>query len=240
MNKTGEALRQLHRIHRQLTDLRERLGRGPKQIHAGESNVKCLEENLTQSQQDIKAARIAADQKQLQLKVAEDRIEDLKGKLNACGSNREYQALREQIAADEMATSVLADEILETLEKIDQYEESLAEATATRDKAGQELEKLKVRVNEERKSLELDLARLTGELKDTEATLPAEFKVDYDRIVKARGEETLAQVDGNSCGGCYQMITSQMLNELHLSRPVFCKSCGRLLYFPENRTVGEV
>ena len=106
MNETGEALRQLHRIHRQLTDLRERLARGPKQIRAGESNVTCLEEDLSKTKEDIKAARIAADQKQLQLKVAEDRIEDLKGKLNACVSNREYQALREQIAADEMATSV--------------------------------------------------------------------------------------------------------------------------------------
>ena len=66
--------------------------------------------------------RVAADQKQLQLKAGEEKIKDLKRKLNAAASNREYQILKEQIAADDMAKSVLEDEIIEALEKIDQFQ----------------------------------------------------------------------------------------------------------------------
>ena len=73
---------------------------------------------------------MAADQKQLQLKAGEEKIKDLKRKLNAAASNREYQILKEQIAADEMANSVLEDEILEALEKIDQFQAKIAEAEA--------------------------------------------------------------------------------------------------------------
>ena len=52
--------------------------------------------------------------------AAKTRSTSLKAKLNAAASNREYQALKDQIAADQMAGSVLADEILEALEKIDE------------------------------------------------------------------------------------------------------------------------
>jgi uncharacterized protein len=119
MSVTAAALRELHRIHTQLEDLRTRLDRGPKQIRVRTASVATAEENLAKLQADIKAARIAIDQKQLQLKSGEAKVVDLKVKLNQAQSNREYQALKDQIAADEMAGSVLADEILEAMEKVD-------------------------------------------------------------------------------------------------------------------------
>ena len=120
MAVTAAALRELHRIHQQLTDLRERMERGPKQIKAREANLARLAEELTKLQAEHKAARVRSDQKQLLLKSGEEKIESLKVKLNAAASNREYQALKDQIAADQMAGSVLADEILEAMEKIDE------------------------------------------------------------------------------------------------------------------------
>ena len=45
-NVSLAVLRTLHRIHRQLTDLRERLDRGPKQVRAGEANINHREEDL--------------------------------------------------------------------------------------------------------------------------------------------------------------------------------------------------
>ncbi|MGC4006942.1 MAG: hypothetical protein QM811_28970 [Pirellulales bacterium] len=62
------------------------------------------------------------------MKSGELKIEDYRNKLNAAQSNREYQALKDQIAASEMAASVLQDEILEIMEKIDQHKAGVAEA----------------------------------------------------------------------------------------------------------------
>ena len=113
MAVTATALRELHRIHRQLSDLKERKERGPRQIKAREANLAKQTEELARLQTEHKAARVRSDQKQLLLKSGEEKIEGLKVKLNAASSNREYQALKDQIAADQMAGSVLADEILE-------------------------------------------------------------------------------------------------------------------------------
>ena len=40
----------------------------------------------------------------------------------------------------------------------------------------------------------------------------------------------LATADDGVCTGCGQQITLNMQNELKLSKLVFCRSCGRLLY----------
>ncbi len=234
MNISAEALRELHRIHRQLADLRERLERGPKQIHAGEINVQRLEEEQAEAKEQFKRARIAADERQLQLKSREDRVEDLKRKLNLASSNKEYQALKEQIAADEQASSVLADEILEMLEKIDELEAAVGKADVNLKKAKEELAKTKSRVESEQGRLETELGRVTEEKNRAEAALPRDFKAEYERMTKARGEDALAPVENGICSHCYHSLSPQTINELMLSKPVFCKSCGCLLYMPED------
>jgi hypothetical protein len=239
MTITATALRELHRLHKQITDLRSRLDLGPKQVAGGEATVRSMEMETAQFKEVHQKARVACDDKQVQLKGREDKIKDLKAKLNLASSNKEFQALKDQIAADEQANLVLEDEILEALEKIDQLDEQIKAAQAQLAKAQAEVSKVKQRVDGEHANLESELARVQGELKQAEAILPADFRANYDRISKARGEDTLAEVEGEVCGGCFQMLTPNMMNELYLSKPVFCKSCGALLYLPEGRGVGK-
>jgi uncharacterized protein len=59
------------------------------------------------------------------------------------------------------------------------------------------------------------------------------LKVDYQRVVREKGADALAEAGDHVCGGCGQQITANMQSDLVMSRPVFCKVCGRLLYLPE-------
>jgi hypothetical protein len=233
------ALRELHRIHRQLSDLRERLDRGPKQIKARQATVAAAEERWAKTQAETKAARIAVDQKQLLLKSGEGKIIDLKVKLNACSTNREYQALRDQILADEMTNSVLADEILEALEKVDLFKHAITEAEQQIAKAKEELAKTQQAVRSQEESLRAEVHRLEDELRVAEAALPPELRDSYNRAVKSKGEDAMAQVEGESCGGCHQQLTPNIMSQLIGSTVVFCRTCGRLLYLPEDRTPGR-
>jgi predicted nucleic acid-binding Zn-ribbon protein len=239
MTISGNALRQLHRIHRQLTDLRERLARGPKQVAAGDANAKRAENAVEEAKNAYKQARVQSDDKQLQLKSREGRLKDLQIKLNEAKSNKEFQALKEQIAADTQANSVLSDEILESLEKLDELTALIKTAEQNLVKAKEEAAKTRARVNEQQQGLETELARVLSELTEAEKNLPLDIKIEYQRITKARGEDAMAQVEGECCGGCYQMITANMEADLRLERPVFCKSCGCLLYLAEDNTLGK-
>jgi hypothetical protein len=233
MDGTVEILRQLHRIHRQLHDLADRRERGPRQVKAHEGAVTRLEDEVKKAQGEFKAARMAADDKQLQLRGKEDKIVQLQNKLSGCSTNREYQALQEQIAADQVAMSVLEDEILEALAKIDDFKPLIAKAEENFVKGKQEFEKIRQRVEDAKQSIEADMARLLIELKQTEQQLPADVRENYDRIVRAKGDDALAEVDNQICGGCYQQITPNAFSHLMMGRSVICGSCARLLYLAE-------
>jgi uncharacterized protein len=236
MSVTAGVLRELHRIHRQLGDLRERLDRGPKQIKARQTAVARLEADLVQVKAELKAARVGADQKQLLLKSGEAKVRELKVKLNAANSNREYQALKDQIAADEMAGSVLADEILEALEKIDGFAVTINEAEQNLAKGREELAKVEQHVRGQHDLMVADVQRLESDLKEVEVELPGDFRDAYQRVVKGKGSDAMAQVEGETCGGCYHHLTANIFSSLLMDRVVCCQSCGRMLYLPEDRT----
>ncbi|NQT40956.1 MAG: phospholipase [Planctomycetes bacterium] len=231
---SGSSLRRVHCIHQQLGDLRERLDRGPKKVAARRANVEHQESQLAAAKDQRTKLRMASDEKQVQLKGGETKIDELKIKLNSISSNREYQALLDQIAAGEMANSVLADEILEALEKLDQLQEKVTAAESAVEKAQAEAEKVLREVEEEKPSLQADVDRLEIDLIESEKALPRDVRDSYQRVVRARGSDALAAVEGQICTGCNQQITLNAYADLMLGKPLFCPMCGCMLYVPDD------
>ncbi|TWT94096.1 putative zinc ribbon domain protein [Botrimarina colliarenosi] len=230
---SAAALRELHRLHSQLSDLRGRLDRGPKQVAAHKGSVAQLEAALQAAKNHAQETRKAADRKQLDVKAQEDKIANWENQLNTAKSNKEFQTFQEQIAAARMAASVLEDETLELLGRIDEtaaevgrHEERLAAGQA-------ELKKVAANVAANATTLEAEVARLEADLAVAEKALPGDFKLDYQRVVAAKGADGLAPCEDGVCEGCGQSTTLQMQSDLKASKPVFCKSCGVLLYLPE-------
>ena len=237
MTITVGVLRELHRVHLQLTDLRERLDRGPRQIQARRQGIAALEAELAEEQQSHQKVRMLADNKQLDLKTSENKVLDLKTKLNTCSTNKEYQALLDQIAAAEMAGSVLSDEILESLEQIDELAGQVGEQEKKITAVRIELEEVVSRVAEQSESIREDIERLEVDLETAESALQGDVRVNYDRIVRAKGGDALAPMDGGYCSGCSQQLTTNIQANLTMGKPIFCPTCGRLLYMPEDRSV---
>ena len=93
------ALRELHRIHRQMTDVNDQLRRGEKRAAAVETKLRQAEKIVEDGKETLTRARVAADEKQLQLKQREARIHELNvrhgignslGDSLACASHRTH------------------------------------------------------------------------------------------------------------------------------------------------------
>ncbi|MEM8864974.1 MAG: phospholipase [Planctomycetota bacterium] len=235
MPSTALTLQTLHRILTQLADMRGRLERMPAAVRARKANVTNLQTALDEARETAKQTRLACDRKQLDLKSSEERITDWNGKLNTASSNKEYQTLQEQIAAAEMANSVLADEILELMERVDELDASAGKAAENLEAGQADLKKFAVEVEEKVAHLNSEIDRLEGDLSATEKELPGDYKSEYQRIVRVKGAEGMAPSVDGVCEGCGQSITLNMQNDLKLSKPVFCQSCGALLYPAEER-----
>jgi hypothetical protein len=230
-----DVLRTLHRIHKQLTDLKDRRDRGPRQVLAGNAGIKQREDELNKLHEELKTMRKNIDQQQLQLKSNEQKIKELDTKLNTAATNREYQILKDQIAADKMANSVLEDEIIEMMEQVDVFQPRIAAAEAVLKTTREKVAAARTVVESQSVLIEADIRRLEVELKQCEAELPDGIRETYQRLVAKRGEDALAEVVDGACGGCCQQVTMNVQANIRLLQPSFCPTCGRLLYIAEEK-----
>ena len=82
-----------------------------------------------------------------------------------------------------------------------------------------------------------DIARLEAELKENEPLLPDEILDYYTRGIRQKGEDALASVSGQICSGCNTQVPLNICSDLLMGKPLFCRSCGRLLYIPDGADV---
>ena len=189
---TASVIRTLHRIQRQLTDLRSQIAAGPKQISVQTKRLQNVENEKSALAETLKKARKHSDEKQLLLRSSEAKINDLEAKRNTAKANREYQLLGEQIDADKMAIRVLEDEILESLERVDEITSQQPTATDNVKKVTAALEELKKQVQKEAAQLEKEMARVLSKLTEVESELAVETREVYQRVVKHKGEDGMA------------------------------------------------
>ena len=230
---SSQLLRRLHRIHQQRSDLQSQARRGPMQVKAVQASVDASAGEVEAATALLKKTRMVSDEKHLQLQTREAHVSDLERRLNEAATNKEFTLLKEQIAADEQANSVQNDEIFEILERIDMLEEQLTAVKQKHTEVEAEAAKRIGEVEDRQKRVAIDIDRIEVQLEETEADIPASVKADYKRLLEARGDEALAPIDNESCGGCYQTLTTQVANQIMLSKLTYCPNCNAMLYMPE-------
>ena len=232
MSSTSAGMKQLHDLRIKLREISDQLEKGPRQIAARKQLIEKKKEELEAQRNKLKQTKVAADNKNLQLKTSESRIYDLSGKLNSAANNREYEALRSQIAADTMAKSVLEDEILEALEKVDTVQIEVKKVEIDVTAIEKELQTLIADVQAKEAGLKASAAALEVQVSDAEKVLPPDLVPQYCRLVQAYGSDALAPVLNKSCSACYVSLTTQVYLELRAGKTRFC-TCGRLMYVPD-------
>ena len=227
------ALKQIHELRLKLQDVVGEIERGPRQSAARQQLVEKKKAELEARRNKLKLLKVAADQKNLQLKSSEGKIYDLQGKLNAVTNNREFDALRTQIAADKMANSVLEDEILEALEGVDAMQGEIKMLEQDVANADAELAKFTASFKQREPEIKAQREALEAQVAEVEKILPAEILPQYRRLVQSYGASALSPVRGTACGECYVGQRAQTIVELRAGKFLFC-TCGRLLYLADD------
>lgn len=233
MATTTNRLSELHDLHLKHEGVQSRLRRGPTQIEARKKVVKAKQQALEEAQAKHQRLKMDADARGLQLRTNEARIEELKLKLNTAASNKEFNLIKEQIEADTVANSVLEDEILEALERVDDMSGKVAEAEQAVVEAEKQAKLISEQVAAAEPGLRSDAEKLAGMIREVERSIPGEVSEQYRRLVQAHGADALASVTNSVCNQCYVGVTQEMQVKLNTGMVLFCKSCGRMLYLGE-------
>jgi predicted nucleic acid-binding Zn-ribbon protein len=230
MTATVDILRDLHRIHTQLTDLRGRLERCPQQLDAAQTRLVRVETAHEVKKASIQQLSRVSKEHELLLGEREARVETLQGKLKECSSNKEYQTLSDEIASIKETVSSISDDILQQYDIIDTEQSTLDSLHDDIEDSRLNLDETEYHIAKEETTLTTEIARIALQLKGSEGDLPHDFRSEYSRMTKARGPEALAEVADNCCGTCFQQISLQMESELRVGKMVQCKGCAAILY----------
>jgi len=227
-------LRELHQLHHRAKVIRDRLASGPKTLATRQAVLAKRQAELDALKKAIRDATVQADKKEGQLNGMRAKSDELRVKLNTIKKQVEYDAIRNQLANDNLAQSKLSEEILEARIKIEEEQATFAAQEAEVKKLADEVAALKSDIESKAGEQKAQLAKMEEAVKEAEGFIPEDERERYDRIVKQRGADAMAEVDNSACTGCFVTVTTQMMNELiNGSHMVFCKSCGRVLYLPE-------
>ena len=225
--ETSVKLEKLHSVLTKLFGIREELRQGPLQAARMQKQVDVKNAQLATLREELMTLRKGADAKSLQLKSNEAKIAELQIKLNAASSNRDFQIIKSQIESDEMANSVLEDEILEGLDLVDakqieiaNTEDDIKNSEATQQQKADDVSKREV-------VLQQQVVEVESNLKEAERAIPAKHGDMYRRLVRSHSEGALASVEAKVCTSCYTIFTSQEMVNMNVGKFMFCRSCGR-------------
>ena len=235
VSELTELLGRLERFQRQLADLHSRLRRGSLLAKSQEAAIQTLQQKLEQARTRQKELILDIKEKESRNLESENAIARRKTQLAESKNNKEFQALKAQIAHDEQENSRLADEVLEAMDTGEKFAQTVLDAEEELKKTIQNYETSKKQFQLEEPTIRADIQRYTGELQAAENELPREFREVYDRLVKSHGgDQALAVVTNQKyCGGCNQTLPINFIALVIQGKPVPCSSCGRLLYVPE-------
>lgn len=224
-------LSSLHDLHLQLQEVNEELANGPRLVKAREKRVAAAKAQVASREAELKAARTLADQKSLDLKTREAKVANLTAKLNQATSNKEFDAIKSQIAADEAASSVLEDESLEAMERVDVTIAALDIDKKAVVDVEKNLADFQTEFAARKKELDARATELVDLIKQSETIIPGgPLREKYQRLVANTGADAMSELQDGVCSGCYTQIPKQNQVKLNQRDIVFCGSCGRLLY----------
>lgn len=198
-----------------------------------EDKIQEYQATITSYQHALHDARKLVDQKELEMKILDDKMKDIQTRFSNARNNKEYIALKHELddaqkQQTESEQAVLsAWNTLETIQRTQKYQtETLErEQQAITEKIKEEwqrVDQLEVLYAEEKKQRAL-----------LEKNVPQEWQERYSRMRNAV-DDPITTVDGTSCKACYQAISHQDMVALGRNALLQCKGCFRFLYLDHN------
>jgi predicted nucleic acid-binding Zn-ribbon protein len=243
---TADSLRELHQLHQRAKALRDRLTSGPKTLAARQAALATRQAALEGSKKSLQDSKVQLKKKEHTVLSLTARMDDLKVKLNTVKKNDEYKAIQNQIALEKNQVDRLEGEMLEDMVRIDEQSTRVSGEEAEVKAFAAEVAALKSQIDSQAAGQRQQLGELETAIVEAESIIPEDVRDRYRRTVKQHGAEAMAPVEYDrkaqlaSCTGCFVSLTTQSLNELLNAHSLsFCKTCGRVLYLPdeeENRT----
>lgn len=233
---------ELQNIDNRIHELEKSKEEYPRQVEEFEARIsepkeeiEYLEKKLAENEDERKKIQSQITDSQLALEKSEER-------LNAITTNREYDAVHTEIAAQK-ATVSQGEARLKTLLSEDEHlTESLESARKTYEEAKAESQPQIDDLKQKIASIDSDIAKVQKKRnKITPKLIPANLRT-YEHIHSRRKNGRVVSLisDAGNCSICYKMLERQRINEVRKGQRLqICESCGSILIWESGEETPE-
>ncbi|HEY2585719.1 MAG TPA: C4-type zinc ribbon domain-containing protein [Tepidisphaeraceae bacterium] len=242
MGPTNVALVKLFRADQALREAQARLDAAARNVRIQDRRVNDLSEKLKLAQARLKEQQAKAAGMDLDLKTRDAHIEKLRTQQQTAKNNKEYQAFLVEINTAKVDRNKVEDEAMKVLEAVERGQNEAGGLQAQLQAEQQKLQTLKQESGETVAKLQAEVDALRPARDEAANAVPPRARDAFERLGERYDGEAmsaLAKPDRRReeyiCTACNMSLVINVYNKLH-SRDelVFCPSCGRVLYIPED------
>lgn len=230
MQESLMSLMKLQIVDKDLHELEQLKVDIPAQLEALKAEQAAAEQKLAEQEEHVASLEKDRRQHERDLETVQEQIQKYQGQLHSVKTNKEYDALQNEIQAQKAVISTHEDAILQLMTETE-------EAGTALETAKGDLESTLNRITEESGKLEATLATADENIavKQDERNRIAMHIDDsvintYNRIRRKLRGLAVVPIKKGACGGCFNVIPLQVVAEVRKKiRLVTCEGCGRIL-----------
>ncbi|MFH1458647.1 MAG: C4-type zinc ribbon domain-containing protein [Candidatus Omnitrophota bacterium] len=203
--------------------------------------IKALEEAFEQKKQSLAGLEknfldLQKQRKDNELELAskEEDAKKLQTQLYSLKTNKEYQAMMQQIGGVKADASVIEDKILGLFDQADKTKNDVEKEKQRLEEEEKVFLGQKKKTEDRIKAIDDRLVQLEAQRKQVTPEVEPKILTQYERIMKNRDGLGIVSVKNNSCGGCNMFVPPQVINLIKMyERIITCEICNRILYTDE-------
>jgi predicted nucleic acid-binding Zn-ribbon protein len=234
IEKEMEMLLKLQGVDYDLGELERSKDYLPEMINNLEREVTDTQTALEATEKELKEETLRNNNLDMDLTTLNQELAKFQKQMMAIKTNKEYDALTNEITNRKVKISETEEEILKILahlddlkEKIGEYKQKLAEVEKT---SSTQLTNLR----EELDSIEDKIKIKKGDRKNITVRIEKRLLATYERVRKGRGDQVVVTIKKRACGACYKGIPPQVIQEIRQGDKIYnCDNCGRILIWTD-------
>lgn len=231
MNPILQSLIDLNEVDHETVETRQQLERYPKMIDAMDAAEKALKDRIETLTGRIEAARAEGRRLEKDVQALRARIGKYKGQQGAVKTNKEYEAMTQEIERTDGEIDAKETEGLEQLEIEETGENQRGEAEAALKsvvaKNLPERDRIADLIAEKLERQE----RLTGERKWRREKVDEEWLETYELLHERFPGSACSTIEGDHCVSCQWALVAATVQRVHVGQEIIrCDHCRRILY----------
>jgi hypothetical protein len=237
MNQQIRFLRDLQQVNDEIRECEDEKAALRAALEKRRSDIHDQQARIDELQKKIKETKKEEATYNLDLKSNEEDIKKLLGQLTQVKTNEEYSVLNKRVEEERKQNSALEDSILKLMTDVDEMESQLHSFKDALAKEQAEIARFETKVNSDTAATDARVKEHRVQAAGIEKTVEPEVVEKYHKLFERLDGDVMAALDKNAaiCLGCNLPVTRQDINLVLADNAIiYCKSCGRMLYIPED------